>query len=430
MSEGVPFNKAYTTGRELDYIREAVEATRLAGNGPFSARCADRLRQEVGAQAALMTHSCTGALEMSAILADLRAGDEVVMPAFTFVSTANAVVLRGAVPVFVDVRPDTLNIDEGLIEDAITERTRAVFVVHYAGVACEMDEICAIADRRGLVVLEDAAQALGSLYRGRPAGSFGAAAALSFHETKNLISGEGGALLVNDPSWVDRAEIIHEKGTDRRRFFRGEVDKYTWVDVGSSFLMSDLTAAFLWAQLEEADAITELRRAVWETYHEAFAELEHHGLVRRPVVPEGLVHNAHIYYLLLERGADRDAFLERLHADGVSAVFHYVPLHTSPAGTRYGRTGSELRVTDDVAERLVRLPLWAGMSASEVERVVGPLRTLCARLTSRAHRGARSGGARRTPKLPRCGSAAQRRLRSPRPCEGATRGRGATEDAL
>src|SRR5581483_10970568 len=293
----IPFNQPYVTGKELTYIGEAVEGRHLSGNGPFARRCSQWIEDAVSTKRALLTPSCTAALEMTAVLADLRPGDEVIMPSFTFVSTANAVVLRGAVPVFVDIREDTLNIDERKLEEAITKRTRAVVAVHYAGVGCEMDEILAVARRHELLVLEDAAQGILSTYRGRPLGSLGDAAALSFHETKNVMCGEGGALLINRDDWVGRAEVIHEKGTDRSRFFRGEVDKYTWRDVGSSYVLSDINSAFLWAQLEEADQITKRRLETWEHYHSAFVELESEGLVRRPVVPAHCVHNAHMYYV-------------------------------------------------------------------------------------------------------------------------------------
>lgn len=357
----IPFNKPYLTGRELDHIAEAHAAGQLAGNGQFSRRCCDWLETRVGSHKALLTHSCTAALEMAAILSAVGPGDEVIMPSFTFVSTANAFVLRGATPVFVDIRPDTLNIDERLIEAAITARTKAIVPVHYAGVGCEMDVIMDIAERHGLIVIEDAAQGLLADYRGRPLGSIGHMAALSFHETKNIISGEGGALLINDPRYAERAEIIWEKGTNRSQFFRGQVDKYTWVDVGSSFLPGEVVAAFLWAQLEAADAITDRRLAIWERYHESFAELEAAGLARRPIVPVDVTHNGHMYYLLLPDLAARTRCIERLKAVGIQAVFHYVPLHASPFGRSVGRAVGELPVTDDVSDRLVRLPFWLGL---------------------------------------------------------------------
>src|SRR4051812_41335268 len=359
----VAFNKPYLSGRELDYIRQAHEHMHLSGDGPFTKRCHAWLERTVGCRKALLTHSGTGALEMAAILAGIGPGDEVIMPSFTFVSTANAVVLRGGVPVFVDVREDTLNLDEAKIEAAITPRTKAIVVVHYAGIAAEMDKIGELARRHGLVLIEDAAQALGASYRGRPLGNLGALAAVSFHETKNLISGEGGALLINDPQLVERAEIIREKGTNRSRFFRGEVDKYTWVDIGSSFLPSDILAAFLWAQLEAAEAITAARQALWRRYHEAFAEAERAGLARRPVAPAEASPNAHTYFLLLGEAAARRDFIGTLQKEEIYTVFHYVPLHSSPAGLKYGRACGSMAVTDSVSERLVRLPLWIGLES-------------------------------------------------------------------
>ena len=355
----VPFNKPYMTGRELELISQAHARGHLSGDGAFTRQCHAWLEKRIGCNKALLTHSCTAALEMAALLLDLEPGDEVIMPSFTFVSTANAFVLRGAVPVFVDIRADTLNIDEALIEAAITPRTRAICVVHYAGVACEMDPIMAIAARHGIRVVEDAAQGILSSYKGRPLGSIGDLAALSFHETKNLISGEGGALLVNAERYVERAEIIREKGTNRSKFFRGQVDKYTWVDIGSSYLPSEIIAAFLAAQLEDADAITRRRLSVWGRYHAWAEPLEKQGLLRRPIVPAHCVHNAHMYYILLPTLEARTRFIGTLKEHGVSAVFHYIPLHSSPAGQRFGRASGNLAMTVDTADRLVRLPLWA-----------------------------------------------------------------------
>lgn len=365
----IPFNKPYMTGKELWYIAQAHHNGWLAGDGGFTKRCNAWLEQRTGARKALLTHSCTAALEMAAILADLQPGDEVIMPSYTFVSTANAFVLRGAVPVFVDIRPDTLNLDETLIEAAITPRTRAIVPVHYAGVGCEMDAVMDIAARHKLLVIEDAAQGIMSSYQGRPLGSLGHMAALSFHETKNLISGEGGALLVNDPELAERAEIIREKGTNRSQFFRGQVDKYTWVDIGSSYLPSELIAAFLWAQMEEADAITRRRLAIWQTYHAAFADLERQGKVVRPQIPAHCSHNAHMYQLLLPNLEKRSAFIAALKAQGVSSVFHYVPLHSAPAGRRLGRAAGELPHTQALSDRLVRLPLWVGLEEQQ-EQVI------------------------------------------------------------
>lgn len=373
----IPFNKPYMTGKELYYIAEANFGNMLAGDGPFTKRCHQWLEQRTGCAKALLTHSCTAALEMAALLLDIQPGDEVIMPSFTFVSTANAFVLRGAVPVFVDIREDTLNLDERLIEAAITPRTRAIVPVHYAGVACEMDTIMTIAHRHALKVVEDAAQGVMSSYKGRALGSIGDLGAFSFHETKNVISGEGGALLVNDPELALRAEIIREKGTDRSRFFRGEVDKYTWQEVGSSFLPGELIAAFLWAQLEEAERITNERRASWARYHEMLESLEAKGIIRRPVIPEGCQHNAHMYYLLLSPGIDRQRVLDGLKREQIFAVFHYVPLHSSPAGQRYGRVQGSLEVTNYQSDRLIRLPLWVGVDRDQQCRVCEELMRSC-----------------------------------------------------
>ena len=370
----IQFNRPYMTGKELYYIAEAKFGNILAGDGPFTKRCHEWLTERTGSSKALLTHSCTAALEMSALLLDIESGDEIIMPSFTFVSTANAFVLRGGVPVFVDIRPDTLNLDETLIEAAITPRTKAIVPVHYAGVSCEMDTIMEIARRHNLKVVEDAAQGVMAAYKGRPLGSIGDFGAFSFHETKNVISGEGGALLVNDPAYVLRAEIIREKGTDRSRFFRGEVDKYTWQEVGSSFLPGDVTAAFLWAQLEEAEHITQSRLAIWQRYHELLAPLETSGALRRPIVPADCQHNAHMYYVLLPADVPRQPVLDGLKREGINSVFHYVPLHSSPAGQRYGRVHGAMDYTVSLSERLLRLPLWVGMSDEQQERVVDVLR--------------------------------------------------------
>ncbi len=362
----VPFNVPYTTGREAGYIAETVTAGYLSGNGAFGRKCEEWLADRIGCARAFLTPSCTAALEMAAILLELEPGDEVIMPSFTFVSTANAFVLRGAVPVFVDVDPDTLTIDPLRVAAALTDRTRAIVPVHYAGVGCDLDALVDL----GPVVVEDAAQAILASESGRPLGSRGGLAALSFHETKNVMCGEGGALLVNDERFVERAETVQEKGTNRRRFFRGQVDKYTWVDIGSSYLLSEVSAAFLWAQLEDADSITARRLAIWDRYHAAFAELEERGLLRRPVVPASRRHNAHMYYVLLPTEQQRDAFISDLAAAGVHCVFHYVPLHSSRAGAVYGRVAGPMTATDDASVRLARLPLWAGMDDGVVERVI------------------------------------------------------------
>jgi len=363
----IPFNRPYLTGKEFTYIQEAVAAGQLAGNGRFTKLCQRWLEARIGAPRVLLTQSCTAALEMAALLLDLEPGDEVIMPSFTFVSSANAFVLRGARPVFVDIRADTLNLDERQVEAATTSRTRAILVMHYAGVACEMDALLDIAHRRGLVIVEDAAHALMSSYKGRPLGGFGHLATFSFHETKNVISGEGGALVINDSRFAERAEIIWEKGTNRSQFSRGHVDKYTWMDVGSSFLPGELTAAFLWAQLEEADDITARRLDVWNRYRTHSTEIEALGL-RMPVIPAGCEHNAHLFYLLLPSPEHRIEILRDLNARGVNAVFHYVPLHSSAGGRRFGRTSGELRHTDTIASQLIRLPMWIGLRRDDVDR--------------------------------------------------------------
>jgi dTDP-4-amino-4,6-dideoxygalactose transaminase len=374
----IPFNKPFMTGRELWYIAQAHANGHMAGNGWFTKQCQSWLESSTGAHKALLTHSCTAALEMAAILADIRPGDEVILPSYTFVSTANAFVLRGATPVFVDIRPDTLNIDETKIEAAITPRTRAIVPVHYAGVACDMDLIMAIAARHKLLVIEDAAQGIQSSYRGRRLGSIGHMGTLSFHETKNIISGEGGALLINDAALVERAEIIREKGTNRSQFFRGQVDKYTWVDIGSSYLPGEIIAAFLWAQMEEADKITKQRLAIWERYHQAFEDLESEHLVRRPIVPADCTNNAHMYYLLLPDLESRTTFIAQLKAEGINCVFHYVPLHSAPVGRDYGRVVGDMRQTDSLSNRLVRLPLWLGLEEhlpAVIDRIRATLRS-------------------------------------------------------
>ncbi len=361
----IPFNRPFLTGNEVSYIAEAHKLGHLSGDGSFTKRCNAWLEQRTGAKKALLTHSCTAALEMAAMLANMVAGDEVIMPSYTFVSTANAFALRGAVPVFVDVDGATLNLDASKIEAAITAKTRAICVVHYAGVSCDMDAIMALAAKHNLLVIEDAAQGIMSSYKGRPLGSIGHMAALSFHETKNIISGEGGALLINDPSLIERAEIIREKGTNRSLFFRGQVDKYTWCDIGSSFLPGEITAAFLWAQMEQADDITKRRMAIWQRYHDAFAGLSAKGSITRPHVPEGSAHNAHMYYLLLENLDVRTAFIAHLKAAGVQCVFHYIPLHSAPAGEKYSRAHGDLTLTNNLSERLVRLPLWIGLEPDQ-----------------------------------------------------------------
>jgi dTDP-4-amino-4,6-dideoxygalactose transaminase len=373
----IPFNRPYMTGKELQYIAQAHANQHLAGDGAFTRKCHAWLDAATATRKALLTTSCTTALEMTALLAKVGPGDEIIMPSYTFSSTANAFVLRGAIPVFVDIREDTLNLDETLLRQAITPRTRAIVVVHYAGVACEMDAIMAIAEEHGLMVIEDAAQGVMASYRGRALGGIGHLGALSFHETKNLSSGEGGALLVNDGRFSHRAEILWEKGTNRSQFFRGEVDKYTWVDVGSSFLPTELVAAFLWAQMEVAESITARRLALWNVYHDAFEEVEREGRVRRPRVPAHCTHNAHMYYLLLPSLDRRTALIDALARQDINAVFHYVPLHSAPAGKRFGRAKGPMSVTDAISDRLVRLPMWLGLEEHQdrvCEAVVAAVR--------------------------------------------------------
>ncbi len=376
----IPFNKPFTIGSELDNIGHAVAEGHLSGDGSYSKRCHLWLESRLGCARAMLTHSCTAALEMAAILCDLRPGDEVIMPSFTFVSTANAFVLRGAVPVFVDVRRDTLNLDERLLEAALTPRTRAVVPVHYAGVPCAMDEIIAIAATRELVVVEDAAQALLSDYRGKRPGAIGHMGCLSFHETKNVISGEGGALLINDRRLIERAEIVREKGTNRSKFFRGEVDKYTWVDIGSSYLPSELVGAFLHAQLEHADEITARRRRLCTLYRDGLSRLAQHGPIELPgPEPAGSAGNGHMFYVLLPDAATRAALIRHLKSNGIHAVFHYVPLHSSPAGRKFGRAGGSMAVTDDISERLLRLPLYFELGEDDLMQIIRAIETFFGR---------------------------------------------------
>lgn len=366
----VNFNVPTPIGKELDYILEVINRRQLSGNGSFSKRCQEMISAAVGGGKILLTHSCTAALEMAAILSDITSGDEVIMPSYTFTSTANAFVLRGAVPVFIDIRADTMNMDETLIEQAITPKTRAICVVHYAGVACDMDVIMEIAERYGLIVIEDAAQAYHASWRGKPLGSFGHFAALSFHETKNIISGEGGALIVNDAKAWERAEITWEKGTNRASFYRGEVSKYTWVDLGSSFLPSELIAAFLCAQLESSLDITEQRLATWRRYHSSLEKLDAQGLLRRPIVPRAASPNGHIYYILCPEGIDRDGVIKRIAQHNVAAVIHYVPLHSAPAGIKFGRIAGNMTNTDNLSARLIRLPIHPKLTIEEQDKVI------------------------------------------------------------
>ena len=366
----IPFNVPPYIGTELTYVRQAIDAHKICGDGQFTKLCHKYMEDRFHAQKVLLTTSGTTALEMATILCGLKAGDEVIVPSFTFSSTATAIVLTGATPVFVDVRPDTMNIDETRIEAAITERTRAIMAVHYAGVACEMDTIMDIAARHNLKVIEDAAQGVMSTYKGRALGTIGDFGCFSFHETKNYSMGEGGALLIRNPENNDAAEILREKGTNRARFFRGQVDKYTWVDYGSSYLPSDMNAAYLWAQLQEADRINDERLAIWNTYMDALAPLAASGRIEVPTIPDGCVHNAHMFYIKLRDLDDRTAFIQYLKDKGIVAVFHYIPLHSAPAGLKFGRFDGEDRYTTSESDRLVRLPLYYGLTQEEQQYVI------------------------------------------------------------
>lgn len=370
MTYRIPFNKPYLVGTESTYMAQCLADARLSGDGPFSKHCHALMQEKFGAGSVLLTTSCTAALEMAALLCDLQPDDEVILPSYTFVSTANAFVLRGAKPVFVDIRADTLNLDEKLVAEAITDRTRVIVPVHYAGVACEMDAINAIALRHGLRVVEDAAQGVNATYKGAYLGTLGDFGAYSFHETKNFVCGEGGALLSNRAADAERAEIIREKGTNRAKFHRGQVDKYTWVDVGSSFLPADLLAAFLYAQLEHMEEITRKRRWVFESYRTALQPLAERGLVRPPIIPGECGTNYHMFYMLTADLETRTALLARLQQAGILAVFHYVPLHSSPVGIKLGYRAGMLPLTESLSDQLVRLPFYAGLTAGEINEVV------------------------------------------------------------
>jgi dTDP-4-amino-4,6-dideoxygalactose transaminase len=370
----IPFNRPFATGDELDYIRAAVAAPKFAGDGSFTAQCHVLLEQSLGIQKALLTTSCTHALEMAALLLDIGPGDEVIVPSFTFPSAANAFVLRGAKPLFVDIRADTLNVDESQIERRITARTKAIFPVHYAGVGCEMDAIMAIARRHAIAVVEDNAHGLYGRYRGQYLGTLGQLATLSFHETKNFTCGEGGALLINDANLNQRAEILREKGTNRSQFFRGEIDKYTWVDVGSSYLPADLLAAFLRAQLEHRDQIQSMRRKIWETYELELASWAKTNGVRLPIIPPECEQSYHMFYVIMPSLESRQALISHLAGLGILAVFHYLPLHLSPAGLRFGGDQGDCPVAEDLADRLLRFPFFTGMSSSEQAQVIDAVR--------------------------------------------------------
>ncbi|MGN0005784.1 MAG: dTDP-4-amino-4,6-dideoxygalactose transaminase [Candidatus Gastranaerophilaceae bacterium] len=364
----IPFNKPYSSINEINNIIESINSGKICGDGKFTHLCNDWFLENIGKKI-LLTTSCSSALEMMAILLDAKAGDEVIMPSFTFVSTANAFVLRGLVPVFVDIRPDTLNLDEEKVEAAITEKTRAIVPVHYAGVGCNMDRLREIAKKHNLYLFEDAAQGFGSKYKNQPLGTIGDLGTYSFHETKNIISGEGGCLIINNEKFMERAEIIREKGTNRSKFFRGQVDKYTWVDVGASYLPSDMIAAYLYAQLLNSKEINRKRMDVWKRYNSFFEKYEQEGKIRRPIIPDDCVHNAHMYYILFNDLATRTKFISYLKENNVSSVFHYIPLHSSPAGIKYGRTHGDMAITDKVSDTLVRLPLFYELSEDNINYI-------------------------------------------------------------
>lgn len=364
------FNVPPYTGKEMEYIRECVENQKICGDGAYTKKCNAWIEEKMKVKKCLLTTSCTHATEMAALLADIKEGDEVIMPSFTFVSTADAFVLRGAKVVFVDIRPDTMNIDEKLIEAAITDKTKAIVPVHYAGVACEMDTIMEIARKHNLLVIEDAAQGVMSSYKGKALGTIGDMGCYSFHETKNYSMGEGGALLMRDEKYIEDAEIIREKGTDRSKFFRGQVDKYTWVNYGSSYLPSDMNAAYLYAQLEMADEINDFRLKVWNSYYEAFAPLQESGRIELPVIPEGCVHNAHMFYIKCKDITERTAFINHMKENDILTVFHYIPLHSSPAGQKFGRFSGEDVYTTKESERLVRLPLYYGLTDRDLNHII------------------------------------------------------------
>lgn len=370
----ISFNVPPYIGKEYKYIKQAIDSRKICGDGQFTKKCNEKFEEITGAKKVLMTTSGTSALEMAALLADIKPGDEVIMPSYTFVSTANAFVLRGATIVFVDIRPDTMNIDENLIEDAITEKTKAIVPVHYGGVACEMDTICDVAKRHNLVVVEDAAQGVMSFYKGRALGSIGDFGCYSFHETKNYSMGEGGAVLVNHEKNVERAEIIREKGTNRTKFFRGQVDKYTWIDLGSSYLQSELNCAYLYAQIENPDIINNDRLQSWNTYYELLTPLKEKGCIDLPVVPEGCVHNAHMFYIKTKDLEERSKLIAFLKENGIGAVFHYIPLHSSPAGQQFGRFHGEDKYTTKESERLLRLPMYYGLEKKDIEYVVSKIK--------------------------------------------------------
>ena len=374
----INFNVPPFTGKEMDYIKEAIDNQKICGDGQFTQKCNEWIEKRTGAAKCLLTTSCTHATEMAALLADIKPGDEVIMPSYTFVSTADAFVLRGATAVFVDIRPDTMNIDETKIEAAITDKTKAIVPVHYAGVACEMDTIMDIAKRHNLLVIEDAAQGVMSSYKGKALGTIGDYGCFSFHETKNYSMGEGGALLIQNPDMIEAAEIIREKGTNRSKFFRGQIDKYTWVNYGSSYLPSDMNAAYLYAQLEKADEINDARLHVWNRYYEGLEGLAEEGKITLPVVPEGCEHNAHMFYIKARDLEERTALISFLKENGILSVFHYIPLHSAPAGQKFGRFHGEDEYTTKESERLCRLPMYYGLSDEQVDYIISKVKAFYA----------------------------------------------------
>lgn len=366
----IPFNKAIYLDKSTEYVKEALKSSMIAGDGKFTRLASELMEEKFNANKILLTTSCTAALEMAALLLDIKEGDEVIMPSYTFVSTANAFVIHGGTPVFVDIRKDTMNIDETLIEAAITEKTKAIVVVHYAGVACEMDKICAIGKKYNIPIVEDAAQGVNATYKGRYLGTIGDLGCYSFHETKNYTMGEGGALVVNNENYIERAEILREKGTNRARFYRGHIDKYSWVDKGSSYLPSEMNVAYLYGQLECMDKINENRTETWNSFNNAFIELQNEGIIELPVIPDECIHNAHMYYMKLDSLEERTEFIRFLNSNDVSCVFHYVPLHTSEAGLQFGRMNGDDTYTTSESNKLVRLPMYYGMTEIEKEQII------------------------------------------------------------
>jgi len=370
----IPFNQTFISGNEFKYMNDACNRHHISGDGYYSKLCATKLRHEIKSKMVLLTPSGTAALELSALACKIKPGDEVIMPSYTFTSTANAFVLRGAVPIFVDIKENTLNIDEDLIEEAISEKTKAIVVVHYAGISCDMDKIVSLVKKYNLILIEDSAQAINAYYKDKPLGSFGDFAAFSFHETKNISCGEGGAIAINDEKLAHYVEILREKGTDRSKFFRNEVNKYSWRDMGSSFLLSDLSAAFLYSQLEHSEAIKKLRLKSWNYYHMKLENFEIEGLLKRPYIPNYNNHNAHIYYIVLNKNVNNKVLSKKLNGLGISAIPHYEPLHNSEAGIKYGKFKKQLLVTEKISEKLLRLPLWAGIKEEDIDFVIKSIR--------------------------------------------------------